>query len=69
MRTISGTNRILRYALLSPAVVILFLTTTVPILYMIATSFYRLDPIVFNRDWPFVGAANYIAVLTKDPMF
>lgn len=69
MRSISASNRIMRYALISPAIIILFLTTTVPILYMIVTSFYRLDPIVFNRKWPFVGMANYVSVLTKDPMF
>jgi multiple sugar transport system permease protein len=66
---ISRSNLLLRYALLSPAMIILFSTTLVPILYMFATSFYRLDPIVFNRKWPFVGIDNYISVLTKDPMF
>ena len=68
-RSISGYNRILRYALISPAAIILFLTTLVPIAYMLTTSFYRLDPIVFNRKWPFVGFGNYVYILTKDPMF
>ena len=68
-RSISETNRVLRYALISPAVIILVLTTMVPIAYMLVTSFFRLDPIVFNRKWPFVGMKNYVYVLTRDPMF
>jgi multiple sugar transport system permease protein len=68
-RSIARSNRILRYALISPAMVILFLTTMVPIAYMLVTSFFRLDPIVFNRKWPFVGFANYVWVVTRDPMF
>jgi multiple sugar transport system permease protein len=68
-RSIATSNRILRLALLSPAALVLTLTTLVPILYMVVSSLYRLDPVLFNRAWPFVGLGNYVDVLTKDPMF
>ena len=52
-----------------PAAVLLMGTTLIPILYMVYTSAFRLDPVVFNRQWPFVGMSNYVDLLTKDPMF
>ena len=67
--TSMGNQRILKYALVAPTVIILFLTTVLPLSYMLYTSFFRLDPIVFNKEWPFVGLQNYIYLLTKDPMF
>ena len=36
---------------------------------MLYTSLFRLDPVVFNRKWPFVGMGNYIELFTRDPMF
>ena len=69
VKSLSREKKILRYVLISPAVIVLLLTTLAPVLYMFGTSLFRLDPIVFNRTWPFVGAENYVQVLTKDPMF
>lgn len=59
----------LKYVLISPAFVILFLTAVMPILYMLYTSLFRLDPVVFNKKWPFLGLNNYLYLITKDPMF
>lgn len=64
-----GNQKVLKYSLVAPTVIILFLTTVLPLVYMLYTSFFRLDPIVFNKDWPFVGFKNYIYLLTQDPMF
>ena len=58
-----------KYYLILPAAVLLIGTTVIPIFYMIYTSLFRLDPVVFNRAWPFVGFQNYIDLITKDPMF
>jgi multiple sugar transport system permease protein len=66
--SISKSNRIFRLALLAPAIVVLAVTTLIPILYMLVDSLYRLDPVVFKKAWPFVGLGNYVDVL-KDPMF
>jgi len=59
----------MKYYLVLPAAILLFCTTALPVLYMIYTSFFRLDPVVFNREWPFVGLQNYATLLTQDPMF
>ncbi len=62
-------NRRLKYILIFPAVAILFATTIVPLIYMLYASLFRLDPVVFNKSWPFVGLKNYLYLFTKDPMF
>jgi multiple sugar transport system permease protein len=67
--TLRKRDSYIRYYLLLPALTLLFVTTIVPIIYMVYTSLFRLDPIVFNRKWPFVGLQNYIDLFTKDPMF
>ncbi len=58
-----------KYYLTLPAAFLLIGTTIVPILYMLYTSLFRLDPVVFNKTWPFVGLQNFIDLFTKDPMF
>lgn len=58
-----------RFYLIMPAAVLLVGTTIIPIVYMLYTSLFRLDPVVFNRKWPFVGMGNYIELFTRDPMF
>ncbi len=62
-------RRITKYYLILPAAVLLIGTTVIPILYMLYTSLFRLDPVVFNGKWPFVGLGNYIDLITRDPMF
>lgn len=62
-------RRMVRYYLMLPAAILLIGTTAVPVVYMIYASLFRLDPVVFNRKWPFAGLHNYIDLFTKDPMF
>ena len=62
-------RRITKYYLILPAAVLLIGTTVIPILYMLYTSLFRLDPVVFNGKWPFVGLGNYIDLIIRYPMF
>ncbi len=62
-------RHMVRYYLILPAAVLLIATTVIPILYMLYTSLFRLDPVVFNGKWPFVGLGNYLYLMKHDPMF
>ncbi len=62
-------KRRLKYLLVLPAVGILFITTIVPLIYMLYASLFRLDPIVFNKSWPFIGLKNYVSLFLRDTMF
>lgn len=58
-----------RYYLILPAAILLAGTTVIPIVYMLYTSLFQLDPVVFNKTWPFVGFGNFIDLLSRDPLF
>ena len=57
-----------KYYLILPAGVLLIGTTVIPIIYMIYTSLFRLDPVVFNKAWPFIGLRNYIDLITRSSL-
>lgn len=60
---------LIRLYLILPSVILLVITTVIPILFMLYTSFFRVDPVVFNSNWPFQGFKNYVYLILKDNMF
>lgn len=67
---LARTNEItVRYMLLVPSLMIMGLVTLAPLVYLIYISFHRVTMLNFNREWPFVGLANYARLLFDDPLF
>src|SRR5215207_2500219 len=67
LRTLEAQERRFALGLLAPALVLLLLTTTAPLVYLVWNSLHRLD---LGMPWlsGFAGAANYVK-MGSDPRF
>jgi multiple sugar transport system permease protein len=59
----------IRYTLVIPGFMILFLVTSVPAIFLLYLSVFDVSLLNFKGDWSFVGFANYTYFLTKDKLF
>lgn len=59
-------ERRFKTVLILPAGFILFLTSALPIGYMLYTSVFDVELLTFNSDWRFVGLKNYVDLLFHD---
>lgn len=59
-------ERRFKTVLILPAGFILFLTSALPIGYMLYTSVFDVELLTFNSDWVFVGLKNYVDLLFHD---
>jgi len=66
-RTLESQERTFALALLLPALIVLLLTTTAPLVYLVWTSLYRID---LGMPWlsGFAGLGNYLK-MGNDPRF
>ena len=62
-------DRFLRYTLVLPTTLLLVVVSVLPIGYLIYLSLRDITMISFRSGGSFVGLANYIDLLTDDPLF
>ena len=62
------TDNSLKFFLIIPATILLFLVSIFPFIYAVVASFFKIGGANLRRAWPFVGFSNYVSLFT-DPLF
>jgi len=58
----------LKFFLIVPVVVLLFLVSIFPFIYAVLASFFKIEGANLRRTWPFIGFSNYVSLFT-DQLF